>query len=202
MDEFDISKGLEALSRHVVHCNGYAERMKPWELNKDPAEKGPPRHRALSPRRKRRPRRRPALPRPAGRRRQTRRQLNLPSLTNLQLPDLRWGLLPDGHAIGKPKPFPRHRGGPRKGVTHQPIPRSPPLPSCSVLAISVPAAEIIFRQCGCRPLGRFHIDSAGTIAHHQVRRPIPGCPRPSTPRLLHHRPCPPSWPRISITSLS
>jgi hypothetical protein len=39
MDEFDVSKGLEALSRHVVHCNGYAERMKPWELNKDPEKK-------------------------------------------------------------------------------------------------------------------------------------------------------------------
>ena len=39
MDEFDIAKGLEALNRHVVHCNSYAERMKPWELNKDPDKK-------------------------------------------------------------------------------------------------------------------------------------------------------------------
>jgi hypothetical protein len=26
------------------------------------------------------------------------------SLTTLKLADLHWGLLPDGHAIGKPKP--------------------------------------------------------------------------------------------------
>ena len=30
---------LEALNRHVAHCNGYAERMKPWELTKDPENK-------------------------------------------------------------------------------------------------------------------------------------------------------------------
>ncbi len=39
MDDYDVSKGLEALSRHIVHCNQYAERMKPWELNKDPEQK-------------------------------------------------------------------------------------------------------------------------------------------------------------------
>jgi methionyl-tRNA synthetase len=108
MDEFDISKGLEALSRHVVHCNGYAERMKPWELNKDPEKKArlatvlyhlaeSVAHAAvlLS----------PALPDAAAK---LAAQLNLPSLTQLKLPELRWGLLPDGHLIGKPTPvFPR-----------------------------------------------------------------------------------------------
>ncbi len=108
MDEFDISKGLEALSRHVVHCNGYAERMKPWELNKNPENQ--PRlatvlyHLAesvahasvlLS----------PILPDAAVK---LAAQLNLPALTTLKLADLRWGLLPAGHGIEQPQPvFPR-----------------------------------------------------------------------------------------------
>ena len=108
MDEFDISKGLEAISRHVVHCNGYAERMKPWELNKDPEQKDrlatvlyhlaeSVAHCAvlLS----------PVLPEASAK---LAAQLNQPSLTDLHLSDLRWGLLPDGHTIAKPKPvFPR-----------------------------------------------------------------------------------------------
>ncbi len=108
MDDYDISKGLEAISRHVVHCNGYAERMKPWELNKDPEQKErlatvlyhlaeSVAHAAvlLS----------PVLPDASAK---LAAQLNLPSLTGLKLADLHWGLLPDGHHIGKPKPvFPR-----------------------------------------------------------------------------------------------
>ncbi|MDK0767106.1 methionine--tRNA ligase, partial [Clostridium perfringens] len=35
-------------------------------------------------------------------------QLNLPHLADIELSDLHWGLLPEGHMIGKPKPaFPR-----------------------------------------------------------------------------------------------
>ena len=108
MDDFDVAKGLEAISRHVVHCNGYAERMKPWELNKDPAQKNRLAtvlyHLAesvahatvlLS----------PILPDAAA---QLAAQLNHPALTGLHLPDLRWGLLADGHTLGQPSPvFPR-----------------------------------------------------------------------------------------------
>ncbi|MCX6874616.1 MAG: methionine--tRNA ligase [Verrucomicrobia bacterium] len=108
MDECDVSHGLEAISRHVVHCNGYAERMKPWALNKDPANQErlasvlyhlaeSVAHAAvlLS----------PILPDAAAK---LASQLKLPSLTTLKLADLCWGLLPDGHAIGQPKPvFPR-----------------------------------------------------------------------------------------------
>ena len=108
MDEFDISKGLEALGRHVTHCNGYAERMKPWELNKDPEKKDrlatvlqhlseSVAHCAvmLS----------PVLPDAAAK---LAAQLNLPHLTELSLSDLHWGLVPEGHIIGKPKPvFPK-----------------------------------------------------------------------------------------------
>lgn len=108
MDEFDISKGLEAIGKHVVHCNQYAEKMKPWELNKDPEKKDRLatvlQHLAesvahctvlLS----------PILPDAATK---LASQLNLPILTELSLTDLHWGLLPEGHTIGKPKPvFPR-----------------------------------------------------------------------------------------------
>jgi methionyl-tRNA synthetase len=108
MDDFDVSKGLEALSRHVVHCNQYAERMKPWELNKNPenkdrlatvlyhlAESVAHASVLLS----------PILPDAAAK---LAAQINLPALTSLKLADLHWGLLPDGHAIEKPQPvFPR-----------------------------------------------------------------------------------------------
>lgn len=108
MDEFDISKGLEALNRHVVHCNQYAERMKPWEMNKNPENKErvatvlyhfaeSVAHIAVLIS--------PVLPEITAK---LAEQLNLPSLTTLTLADLQWGLLPDGHTIGKPKPaFPR-----------------------------------------------------------------------------------------------
>lgn len=108
MDDYDISRGLEAISRHVVHCNGYAERMKPWELNKNPELKDrlatvlyhlaeSVAHAAvlLS----------PILPDASAK---LAAQLNLSGLTDLKLSDLKWGLLPDGHTIGKPTPiFPR-----------------------------------------------------------------------------------------------
>lgn len=108
MDEFDVTKALEAINRHVAHCNGYAERMKPWELNKDPEQA--PRlqtvlyHLAesvahcavlLS----------PVLPDAAAK---LASQLQAERLTTLKLDELEWGLLPDSHKIGKPKPvFPR-----------------------------------------------------------------------------------------------
>ncbi len=108
MDEFDISKGLEALNQHVVHCNQYIDRMKPWELNKDPEKKDrlatvlyhlaeSIAHAAilLS----------PVLPDAAAK---LANQLKLPGLTDFKLADLHWGLLPDGHIIDKPTPvFPR-----------------------------------------------------------------------------------------------
>jgi len=108
MDEFEVSKALEAINRHVAHCNGYAERMKPWELNKDPALQDrlatvlhhlaeSVAHCAvlLS----------PVLPEAAAK---LADQLKLAAFPTLKLSDLAWGLLADGHAIGKPKPvFPR-----------------------------------------------------------------------------------------------
>jgi methionyl-tRNA synthetase len=108
MDNHEISMGLEALNRHVVHCNQYAERMKPWELNKNPENKDrlatvlhhlaeSVAHCAvlLS----------PVLPDAAAK---LAAQLKLPELSNLKLDDLTWGLIPTGHEIEKPSPvFPR-----------------------------------------------------------------------------------------------
>jgi methionyl-tRNA synthetase len=108
MDEFDISKGLEALNRHVVLCNQYAERMKPWELNKDSEKKQrvttilyhfaeSVAHLAVLIS--------PILPDVTTR---LAAQLNFPALNEMTLNDLKWGLLKDGHTIGKPNPvFPR-----------------------------------------------------------------------------------------------
>lgn len=108
MDNHEISMGLEALNRHVVHCNQYAERMKPWELNKNPENKDrlatvlhhlaeSVAHCAvlLS----------PVLPDAAAK---LAAQLKLPELSKLKLDDLTWGLIPTGHEIEKPSPvFPR-----------------------------------------------------------------------------------------------
>ena len=108
MDNHEVSMGLEALNRHVVHCNQYAERMKPWELNKNLENKDrlatvlhhlaeSVAHCAvlLS----------PILPAAAAK---LAAQLKLPKLTDLKLNDLKWGLVPDGHEIEKPFPvFPR-----------------------------------------------------------------------------------------------
>lgn len=108
MDNHEISMGLEALNRHVVHCNQYAERMKPWELNKNPENKErlatvlhhlaeSVAHCAvlLS----------PVLPDAAAK---LAAQLKLPHLSQLKLDDLTWGLIPNGHEIEKPSPvFPR-----------------------------------------------------------------------------------------------
>jgi methionyl-tRNA synthetase len=108
LDDFDVCKGLEAIGRHVVQCNQYAERMKPWELAKDPEKSArlatvlqhlveSVAHCAvlLS----------PVLPAATEK---LAIQLNLPELTGLALSDLHWGLVPDGHTIAKPSPvFPR-----------------------------------------------------------------------------------------------
>ncbi len=108
MDAFEVSKGLEAINQHVVHCNQYAERMKPWELNKDPEQASrlatvlqhlceSVAHCAIM--------LAPILPEAATK---LSNQLKLENFESLTLESLKWGLLPDGHTIGKPKPvFPR-----------------------------------------------------------------------------------------------
>ncbi len=108
MDRYDIAAALRAISGHVTACNAYAERNKPWELSKDPAGKERLQavlahlvesvaHAAVLIS--------PVLPEPAAR---LARQLRLDDLLERKLDELAWGLVPDGHATGKPKPvFPR-----------------------------------------------------------------------------------------------
>ena len=108
MDAFDIAEGLKAINRHVTVCNAYAERNKPWELAKDPANKArldsvlyhlveSLAHCAVLIS--------PVIPDPAGR---IAAQLKMDDLLSLKLGDLKWGLVPDGHETGKPKPvFPK-----------------------------------------------------------------------------------------------
>lgn len=108
MDQYEVSKALEALNRHVVNCNIYAERMKPWEMNKDPEKKQRVAtvlyHLAesvahctvmLS----------PVLPTAAAKLAQ---QLNMPHLLDLTWDQLAWGLVKNDHVIQQPQPvFPR-----------------------------------------------------------------------------------------------
>ena len=114
MDCHEPGDALQALNNHVSHCNGYAERNKPWELAKDEALR--PRLQTVlghlcescaqlailfS----------PVLPEASAK---ILAQLNAENLGSLKLDDLHWGLLPPGHQTGgKPKPvFPRLELGP------------------------------------------------------------------------------------------
>ena len=108
MEKSKVGDAIAAVMRHVALCNHYAERMKPWELNKDIAKKDrlttvlqhlveSVAHCAilLS----------PVIPEAAT---EIMRQLDRPWLAELCLSELHWGLLPEGHRIGIPRPvFPR-----------------------------------------------------------------------------------------------
>jgi methionyl-tRNA synthetase len=108
MDRADTAAALQAVNAHVGHCNAYTERQKPWELAKHPERAARLEtvlahlveslaHLAVL--------LRPVLPESAAR---LDHQLRLDSLPELGLRDLQWGLVPDGHQTGKPKPvFPR-----------------------------------------------------------------------------------------------
>ena len=108
MDQYDTSAALEALNSHVSFCNGYAERNRPWELAKDESQQDKLAtvlyHMVescaqisilLS----------PVTPQASAK---IQNQLRLPDLGEITLPNLAWGIIKDGHEIGKPKPvFPR-----------------------------------------------------------------------------------------------
>ena len=108
MDACEVSAALKALNAHVTHCNGFAERNKPWELAKDESRRDQLAsvlyhlcesclHLAVL--------LAPVLPAAAGK---IFGQLQFPGGPDLKLGDLAWGLLPAGHQTGKPKPvFPR-----------------------------------------------------------------------------------------------
>ncbi|MGB0992543.1 MAG: methionine--tRNA ligase [Akkermansiaceae bacterium] len=108
MESYETSAALRALNAHVSFCNGFAERNKPWELAKDESQTDRLAavlyHMAescahisvlLS----------PVTPEACAK---IQNQLRLPALSDCKLNDLKWGMIPAGHEIGKPKPvFPR-----------------------------------------------------------------------------------------------
>jgi len=108
MEEIDLRGTLEALVKFITDVNVFLERTKPWELKKDPtklnqigailthcAEACAQASVLLS----------PFLPAAAEK---MQIQLNAPFLADLKFSDLKWGLLPTGHTVSKPKPvFPR-----------------------------------------------------------------------------------------------
>jgi methionyl-tRNA synthetase len=108
MEGYDTSAALAALNAHVSFCNGYAERNRPWELAKDETQRAKLAtvlyHMVescahisvlLS----------PVTPEACAK---IQNQLRLPELSGKTLPDLSWGVIPNEHEIGKPKPvFPR-----------------------------------------------------------------------------------------------
>ena len=108
MDQNEVSSALQALNRHVTHCNGFAERKKPWELAKDESKRPHLEavlshlcescaHLAFL--------LRPVLPEASDK---IFAQLQFEQAPSLTFDELSWGLLPAGHQTGKPKPvFPR-----------------------------------------------------------------------------------------------
>ncbi len=108
MDAYKVSDAIKHLVDFLTACNIYAEKCKPWELAKDesnkPRIKGILAHMTeasalasvlLS----------PILPDSAKR---IQAQLNAEHLGTLKLANLKWGVLPTGHQIGKATPvFPR-----------------------------------------------------------------------------------------------
>ena len=92
MEAYDISGALAAINAHVVHCNGFAERNKPWELAKDEAQAdrlAAVLHHLCESCAHLSVLLEPVLPDAAAK---IRSQLRLD--TPLTLPDLKWGLLP------------------------------------------------------------------------------------------------------------
>lgn len=108
MDNYEVSTALGAINAHVVHCNGFLERNKPWELAKDESQADRLAaalyhicescvHLAVL--------LGPILPAASEK---ILGQLRFAPEQPPTLADLKWGLLEDGHDTGKPKPvFPR-----------------------------------------------------------------------------------------------
>lgn len=108
MDRYEISFALEALIDFISGTNVYAEQQKPWEIAKDES-KTEQLHTVLnhmveavalaSVLLK------PVIPQACER---IQNQLNAEHLGNISLADLRWGIMPIGQELAKPKPvFPR-----------------------------------------------------------------------------------------------
>ncbi|GHC63554.1 class I tRNA ligase family protein [Roseibacillus persicicus] len=108
MAEIDLRGALEALVSFITDVNTFAERTKPWELKKDEAKRDQLTavlHHMCEACALASVLLQPFVPAAAAK---MQGQLNAPHLADLKFADLKWGLLPAGQTINKPKPvFPR-----------------------------------------------------------------------------------------------
>jgi len=108
MDKYEISLAIEAVIGFITGANVYAEQQKPWEISKDETKQAQlitvlnhmvetvALASVLL---------KPIVPAAAER---IQAQLKLDTLETMTLEDIKWGVVPTGHAIAKPKPvFPR-----------------------------------------------------------------------------------------------
>lgn len=108
MAAIDLRGALEALVSFITDVNTFAERSKPWELKKDESKRDQLTavlHHMCESCALASVLLQPFLPAAAAK---MQAQLNAPHLSELKFADLKWGLLPAGQTINKPKPvFPR-----------------------------------------------------------------------------------------------
>lgn len=108
MAAIDLRGTLEALASFITDVNTFAERTKPWDLKKDEAKRDQLTavlHHMCEACAVASVLLQPFVPASAAK---MQRQLNAPHLADLKLDELKWGLLPAGQTINKPKPvFPR-----------------------------------------------------------------------------------------------
>ena len=108
MAAIDLRGALEALVSFITDVNTFAERTKPWELKKDESKRDQLNavlHHMCEACALASVLLQPFVPAAAAK---MQGQLNAPQLADLKISDLKWGLLPAGQTINKPKPvFPR-----------------------------------------------------------------------------------------------
>ena len=108
MAAIDLRGALEVLVSFITDVNTFAERTKPWELKKDETKRDQLHavlHHMCEACALASVLLQPFVPEAATK---MQGQLNAPQLADLKFNDLKWGLLPAGQTINKPKPvFPR-----------------------------------------------------------------------------------------------
>ena len=108
MAAIDLRGALEVLVSFITDVNTFAERTKPWELKKDETKRDQLHavlHHMCEACALASVLLQPFVPKAASK---MQGQLNAPQLGDLKFSDLKWGLLPAGQTINKPKPvFPR-----------------------------------------------------------------------------------------------
>ena len=108
MDRYAVSEALEVVIKYITLCNQYTDKQAPWSLAKDETKTAELttvlRHLTevvaiVSVLLK------PVIPAACER---IQSQLNAEFLAKVTINDLKWGMIPFGHELAKPKPvFPR-----------------------------------------------------------------------------------------------